>query len=615
MRTTAATVASPFTTTALLKTACVTLMRLLRWMSECVCFPALGAVCVCVCVCLLPYVSCSHPSRPHPQLAPPSPTCNSADGNLYFNRGNTLLALGEHDSAMVDMRRAIELRPGVAKFTHGLGLALERAAQYDAALEQFQAASDADEDHLPSLFHVALMQHQMHRLRLAIQSYSRLLDRQTDRRVLEGRGLAHHERGDMSEALKDLTAAVELAPRAGDARFLRAQLLVEMGSFLTALEDLDVAQRSRYNVVAVLNVKAHALRCCGRHKQALRALRRALRLARRAEGLETESDRRRRLLKQKKRRDGKKQLRLAASGGAAFGRDGYFYGSEGKRAGSDVSSAKDEEAGSDSDSDSGSDSEDGEEDGKKDDAFGGVYGSEEAKTAAATGDESDLEPFCLPRADAEAQVKSTALLEHRAQVYMELKRWADAEADLTLAMASAELPSLLSARGRCRYELGLYELAEEDLQAAADAKTGKDERPSMLYFQALACARRDMHARAVELLSEVIEMEACDGLGYHYVALHERAKEAQLAGDYAAAIEDFDAVLERTPGNVHALFRRGFAHKSMGRLDLAAEDFEAARRLAPHNPALLVNYRTLHRTEVILLCPPGEEPDWLTMAA
>jgi len=39
----------------------------------------------------------------------------------------------------------------------------------------------------------------------------------------------------------------------------------------------------------------------------------------------------------------------------------------------------------------------------------------------------------------------------------------------------------------------------------------------------------------------------------------------------------------------------------------ASEDFERAKQLDPSNPDLVVNYRRIHDTDVVVLCDPGGE--------
>ena len=89
--------------------------------------------------------------------------------------------------------------------------------------------------------------------------------------------------------------------------------------------------------------------------------------------------------------------------------------------------------------------------------------------------------------------------------------------------------------------------------------------------------------------------------------IHERAKSLQRVGRYTEAVLDFSRVLRVHPKNAHAYFRRGFAYKSLGRFDEAAQDLETAKAMQPDNPLLVVNYLQLHRTDVIELCKAGQE--------
>lgn len=76
----------------------------------------------------------------------------------------------------------------------------------------------------------------------------------------------------------------------------------------------------------------------------------------------------------------------------------------------------------------------------------------------------------------------------------------------------------------------------------------------------------------------------------------------------AQAIKDFTRVLGLQPDNTHALFRRAFSFKALGKFEEAAEDFENARSIDPENPALVVNYKKISDVSYIVLVPPGEEP-------
>jgi tetratricopeptide (TPR) repeat protein len=59
--------------------------------------------------------------------------------------------------------------------------------------------------------------------------------------------------------------------------------------------------------------------------------------------------------------------------------------------------------------------------------------------------------------------------------------------------------------------------------------------------------------------------------------IHERAKAHQMVRQYEDAINDFTTVIKHNPRNAHAQFRRGFAWKSMGQFEKAADDMETAK--------------------------------------
>ena len=74
-------------------------------------------------------------------------------------------------------------------------------------------------------------------------------------------------------------------------------------------------------------------------------------------------------------------------------------------------------------------------------------------------------------------------------------------------------------------------------------------------------------------------------------------------------MDDFNAVLALQPDNAHALFRRGFLWKKCKQYEQAAQDFEAARKLTPENPAMWLDYNRIGEMDYIVLCLPGEETE------
>lgn len=58
--------------------------------------------------------------------------------------------------------------PTNAKFYHSKGLAYQDTHEYDLAIDMFQKALEVSNDHIPSLYHLGLMQHRSGKLTQAL---------------------------------------------------------------------------------------------------------------------------------------------------------------------------------------------------------------------------------------------------------------------------------------------------------------------------------------------------------------------------------------------------------------------------------------------------------------
>lgn len=75
--------------------------------------------------------------------------------------------------------------------------------------------------------------------------------------------------------------------------------------------------------------------------------------------------------------------------------------------------------------------------------------------------------------------------------------------------------------------------------------------------------------------------------------------------DFTACLEqsrvDGDGTTCNASHDARTLFRRGWANKALGDLELAAADFETARLLEPLHPHLSLDYRNIFDTELIAI--------------
>ncbi len=209
----------------------------------------------------------------------------------------------------------------------------------------------------------------------------------------------------------------------------------------------------------------------------------------------------------------------------------------------------------------------------------------------------------------EVDPTNLSYLARRSQCHRELGDAAEAEKDLTVALAMPHADaSLLYLRGLARYDQDHFDESVEDLEAALHAGVDPSTLPDVYYSIGLAHANSDRHREAEAAFSAALGVSPPPPRSLQLLYVHERAKSRQMIGWHQEAVQDFTTVIALNGGNAHAYFRRAFSQKALGKHEAAAEDFETARMLQPTNPHLVVNYSTLHEVETIILCAAGEEP-------
>jgi tetratricopeptide (TPR) repeat protein len=130
-----------------------------------------------------------------------------------------------------------------------------------------------------------------------------------------------------------------------------------------------------------------------------------------------------------------------------------------------------------------------------------------------------------------------------------------------------ELARSLTARGhaygeRARYSTTLKARSSEDCRRWFDL------------------ARED-HDRAVSLTPRDPKVYLERGLTYYFRAAVQDSSDPEVAAHYAAAIQDFTAVLERDAEHEQALDMRGLVHQATGDYDAAIADFTREMSIEP----------------------------------
>ena len=126
----------------------------------------------------------------------------------YYNRAESYYRDGEHEKAVADLGRAIEIEPAQYKPYFLRGLVFFRKRQYPEAIADFSEVVEIKKD---------------------------------DEKSYNFRGLAHQLHGDDNAAMVDFSQAVRINPEYADAYHNRGALYYEIGALVPACNDLRQA--------------------------------------------------------------------------------------------------------------------------------------------------------------------------------------------------------------------------------------------------------------------------------------------------------------------------------------------------------------------------------------
>lgn len=166
------------------------------------------------------------------------------EAKAYFNLGNALAETGKADEAIASYQKAIELSPDHAEAQNNLGNALVGQRRLDEAIPHFEKALQVNPDHAGA--------------------HSNL-------------GSALAQKGRLDEAIPHFERSVELSPEAVDTLNNLAVALLMKQRFADALPHLEKALKlSGGKDPMILDLLAHAYAGMGRFREAIESARGAL---------------------------------------------------------------------------------------------------------------------------------------------------------------------------------------------------------------------------------------------------------------------------------------------------------------------------------------------------
>lgn len=142
------------------------------------------------------------------------------------------------------------------------------------------------------------------------------------------------------------------------------------------------------------------------------------------------------------------------------------------------------------------------------------------------------------------------------------------------------------------FSLGQYEQAAGRFQALAEQmqEASAAERAAVLAQAGTAWFRANELERAFATQSAALKLAPDD-----VEVRIDRAMTLAGAKNYWEAIDDLDKVIDSNPNRIEALVLRASAYRFVDAIPLAQQDMEAAMRLAPDRPEVLLEYGILQR--------------------
>ena len=106
----------------------------------------------------------------------------------------------------------------------------------------FLKALEITPDHIPSIYHLGLMQHKNNELKEALNSFSSVLNAiGDDRLVYESRGLVFYDMKNYNAAIADFNKTIEIEATYADNYYHRGLCYIEIQLLKDAIEDFNQA--------------------------------------------------------------------------------------------------------------------------------------------------------------------------------------------------------------------------------------------------------------------------------------------------------------------------------------------------------------------------------------
>ena len=172
----------------------------------------------------------------------------------YNNRGAVYRDKGEHDQAIEDCSKAIQLQPNYAEPYNNRGAAYGNKGDYDLAIKDYNIAIKLQPDFVQAYYNRGLAYHEKREFDRAIKDYSKAT--KLNPKLFHpyyNRGNVYLQKGNFDRAIEDYSKAIELNPTLGPAYCNRGEVWLHLKEWDKAKADLTTAKDKGVDIIAAFH--------------------------------------------------------------------------------------------------------------------------------------------------------------------------------------------------------------------------------------------------------------------------------------------------------------------------------------------------------------------------
>ncbi len=172
----------------------------------------------------------------------------------YNNRGAVHRYKGEHDQAIEDCSKAIQLKPDYAEPYSNRGAAYRNKGNYERAIKDYDMAIKLKPDFVQAYYNRGLAYHEKGELDIAIKDYSKAIELNPKLfHPYYNRGNAYFQKRYFDRAIEDYSKAIELNPKLGPAYCNRGEVWLHLKEWDKAKIDLTAAKDKGVDIIAAFH--------------------------------------------------------------------------------------------------------------------------------------------------------------------------------------------------------------------------------------------------------------------------------------------------------------------------------------------------------------------------